>query len=180
MEWFYKLYSIYVVRKYNMPASTKIKFPFYCKGNEYIKYGKNVLLDRGTRIEAWDNYNGRKYFPRIIIGNNVIINPNIHIGAINEVNIGNDVLIGANVLITDHSHGKINQAELKKTPMKRNLYSKGKTIIKDNVWIGDNVVILPGVTIGKNSIIGANSVVTHNVDNNVVVAGNPAKVIKRI
>lgn len=180
MEWLYKLYSIYIVKKYRMPISTKVRFPFYCKGKEHIKYGKNVSIDRGARIEAWDEYDGRKYFPKIIIGNNVTINPNIHIGAINEVYIGNNVLIGANVLITDHSHGRINLDELKKPPVKRSLYSKGKTIIKDNVWIGENVAIMPGVTVGKNSIIGANSVITHDIDDNVVVAGNPARIIRML
>ena len=51
--------------------------------------------------------------------------------------------------------------------------------IEDNVWIGDNVVILPGVTIGSNSVIGAGSVVTKDVPEGVVVAGSPARIIKK-
>jgi acetyltransferase-like isoleucine patch superfamily enzyme len=53
-------------------------------------------------------------------------------------------------------------------------------IIGNNVWIGSNSTILPGVVIGDNSIIGAGSVVTKNVPSNVIVAGVPAKVIKKI
>ena len=52
--------------------------------------------------------------------------------------------------------------------------------IGNNVWIGGNVTILPGVTIGDNTTIGAGSVVTHDVPEGVVAAGNPAKIIKRI
>ncbi|MDO4534475.1 MAG: DapH/DapD/GlmU-related protein [Clostridium perfringens] len=55
-----------------------------------------------------------------------------------------------------------------------------KIIIGNNVWIGGNSTILPGVTIGDNSIIAAGSVVTSNVPKNVIVAGNPAKVLKII
>ena len=62
--------------------------------------------------------------------------------------------------------------------MKRKLISKGPVIISDNVWVGEGVVILPDVSIGKNAIIGANTVVTKDVPDNAVVAGNPAKLIK--
>ena len=50
----------------------------------------------------------------------------------------------------------------------------------DNVWIGGNVVVNPGVTIGDNSVIGAGSVVTKNIPDNVVAAGNPCRIIKQI
>ncbi|MDO4670206.1 MAG: sugar O-acetyltransferase [Aerococcus sp.] len=52
--------------------------------------------------------------------------------------------------------------------------------IGDNVWIGGHVVITPGVTIGSGSVVGAGAVVTHDVPNNVVVAGNPARVIRTL
>ena len=55
----------------------------------------------------------------------------------------------------------------------------GKIVI-DDAWIGTNAIIFPGVHIGKNSVVGAGSVVTKDVDENVVVAGNPAKVIKTL
>lgn len=52
--------------------------------------------------------------------------------------------------------------------------------IGKNVWITTNVTILPGVTIGDNTIIGAGSVVTEDIPSNVLAAGNPCKVIKKI
>lgn len=54
------------------------------------------------------------------------------------------------------------------------------TTIGNNVWIGGNVTILPGVTIGDNVTIGAGAVVTKDIPADVVVAGNPAKIIKRL
>lgn len=53
-----------------------------------------------------------------------------------------------------------------------------EVVIKDFVWCGANVIILPGVTIGEGCIIGAGSVVTHDIPNYAVAAGNPAKVLK--
>ena len=52
--------------------------------------------------------------------------------------------------------------------------------ICDNVWIGMNAIILKGVTIGENSVVAAGAVVTKSVPANVVVAGNPAVVIKKL
>ena len=57
-------------------------------------------------------------------------------------------------------------------------YTKiGRVNIGDNVFVGAESVILPGVTIGNNVIIGANSTVTHNIPDNVVAAGSPARII---
>jgi acetyltransferase-like isoleucine patch superfamily enzyme len=53
-------------------------------------------------------------------------------------------------------------------------------IIKDNVWIGMNAVILKGVTIGENSVVAAGAIVSKNVPANVIVAGNPAIVVKEL
>ena len=57
------------------------------------------------------------------------------------------------------------------------VYKVGKTKIGDNVFIGANAIILPGVKIGNNVIVGAGSVVTKDISDNLVVAGNPAKII---
>lgn len=179
-EYIEQKYSEAIVRKLELPKSTTIKFPFYYRGEKYFSFGKHIRLGRGARIEALDQYCGKKYKPQIIIMDGVTTSPNIHIGAISKIVIGKGVLIGANVLITDHYHGKIDTEELKIPPAKRKLYSKGPVIIEDNVWIGENVAILPGVTIGKNAIIGANSVVTKDVPSNSVVGGNPARVIKSL
>jgi len=58
--------------------------------------------------------------------------------------------------------------------------SFGKIVIGNNVYIGNNACIMPGITIGNNVVIGATAVVTKNVPDNVVVAGNPAKIVNTI
>jgi maltose O-acetyltransferase len=55
-----------------------------------------------------------------------------------------------------------------------------KITIGDNVWIGGNAVVNPGVTIGNNTIIGSGSVVTKDIPDNVIAAGNPCKIIREI
>ncbi len=90
------------------------------------------------------------------------------------IEIGNHVQITSGVHIFTHGGGQVLR---EKYP---NYDSFGKVIIGDNVYIGNNALIMPGITIGSNVIIGAGSVVTKNVPDNVVVAGNPAKIIKTI
>jgi acetyltransferase-like isoleucine patch superfamily enzyme len=53
-------------------------------------------------------------------------------------------------------------------------------VVERDVWIGAGVIVLPGVTIGEGSVVGAGSVVTRSVPPRVVVAGNPARVIRQI
>lgn len=64
-------------------------------------------------------------------------------------------------------------------PLMDDLPLKGDTVIGNDVWIGQNAVILPGVHIGDGAIIGANSVVGSNVEPYTLVAGNPARVIRK-
>lgn len=64
-------------------------------------------------------------------------------------------------------------------PAQSDLPLRGDTVIGSDVWIGQNAVILPGVHIGDGAIVGANSVVGSDVDAYTIVAGNPAKVLRR-
>ena len=64
-------------------------------------------------------------------------------------------------------------------PKQKDLPAKGDTIIGNDVWIGQNATILPGVHIGDGAIIGANSVVGSDVEPYTIVAGNPARIIRK-
>ena len=147
---------------------------------QYLSIGDGCYFGPDCRIEAWNEYNGKKYDPKIVFGKSVRINSTCHIGAINRVEIGNCCLIGSHVMIIDHSHGRNSKEELSVHPSERNLFSKGGIIIGDHCWICENVVVLPGVHIGSGTTIGANSVVTHDIPSNCVAVGNPARIVKKI
>lgn len=151
----------------------------YVRGGQKIIIGNNFYCYWGVRIETYSCHNGMKFNPQIIIGNNVSINPDCHIGAINRIEIHDGVLMASRVFITDHFHGKINREELLVSPQKRILFAKGTVIIKKNTWLGEGVAVMPGVTIGENSVIGANAVVTKDIPDNSIAVGIPAKVIKQ-
>lgn len=175
---FYQLYSMWKANEFKNVGSVYIQYPLYLHGGKYITIGKNFGCDQRLRLEAFDEFLGDKFSPQILIGDNVSIQKDCHIGAVNKIVIGNDVLFAGRVYISDHSHGEITEEALLLPPAKRKLYSKGQVLIGDNVWIGEGVVVLPNVSIGKNCIIGANSVVTKSFQDNCVIAGNPAKLIR--
>lgn len=80
---------------------------------------------------------------------------------------------GVTILSTTHKFVDVN------VNIKDQRIEEKKTIIENNVWIGAKATILSGIRVGRGSIIGANSVVTHNVPENSVVGGVPARVIKK-
>jgi len=90
------------------------------------------------------------------------------------ITIGNKVRLTNGVKIFTHGGADILRD---KHP---NIDFFGKVKIKDNVYVGNNSLIMPGVTIGSNVLVAAGSVVTRTIPDNVVVAGNPAKIISSI
>ncbi|KRK65715.1 galactoside O-acetyltransferase [Companilactobacillus tucceti DSM 20183] len=110
---------------------------------------------------------------------------NIHVGDNFLCNYDNVILDIAPVTIGDHClmapHAQIYAAYHPYDPVERaNFIGLGKPVtIGDNVWIGANAVILPGVTLGNNVIVGANSTVTKSFGDNVIIAGSPAKVLRK-
>ncbi len=88
------------------------------------------------------------------------------------IEIGDDVFIGpkCNLITINHDVNPDNRSATYGKPIK----------IEDKVWLGINATILPGVTLGYGCIVGANSVVTKDVPPMTIVAGNPARIIKKI
>lgn len=97
-----------------------------------------------------------------------------------SIRLGNNVLTGKRILITDNSHGVFEEGMLDVPPILRPLNSKGGITIEDNVWIGEKASIMPGVHIGKGVIIACNAVVTKDIPPYCVVAGVPAKIVKKL
>lgn len=129
------------------------------------KCGESVFIEQPFRCD---------YGKNIEVGNNFFANYNLTILDVGKVVIGKNVQVAPNVSIYTAGHPV--------HPDSRNSgyeYGIGITI-GDNVWIGGNTVINPGVYIGNNVVIGSGSVVTKDLPDNVIAAGNPCKVLRTI
>jgi acetyltransferase-like isoleucine patch superfamily enzyme len=101
------------------------------------------------------------------------MSPGSRISASDEIVIGNGVMMANGVYITDsdwHTVYDRTERDERVTPVH----------IHDNVWLGDHATVLKGVTIGENSVVAARAVVTRDVPANVIVAGNPSRVVKEL
>ena len=115
----------------------------------------------------------------ITIGDHTYVGPGTTISAAQGIVIGKHVLISGNVYIADNDgHSLDAQARRDGTPMAPD--GVKPVAIEDDCWIGTRVIILKGVHIGAGAIVGAGAVVTTDVPPRVVVAGNPARVVKEL
>ena len=114
------------------------------------------------------------YGSHIEVGKNFFANYNCMIIDVAKVKIGDNCQMAPNVAIYTAGHPV--------HPASRNTaYEYGiEVTIGDNVWLGGNTVIVPGVHIGSNTVIGAGSVVTKDIPDWVIAAGNPCRVIRKI
>jgi maltose O-acetyltransferase len=109
----------------------------------------------------------------IHIGHGFYSNHNLTILDVCRVDIGDRVMFGPNVMLSTATHPV--------DPVTRRDTGYGAPIkIGDNSWLGGNVSVLPGISIGRNSVVGAGSVVTRDLPDNVVAAGNPCRVIRSV
>jgi maltose O-acetyltransferase len=122
--------------------------------------GKQFYIESPFHCDYGDN---------ISIGENFYANTGCIILDAASVSFGKNCMLGPNVNIYTSTHPM--DAELRA----KHLEASMPITIGDDVWIGGNATILPGVTIGDRAVIGAGSVVTRNIENDTVVAGNPAR-----
>jgi len=114
------------------------------------------------------------YGYNIILGEGFYANHNLTILDCARVIIGNNVLCAPNVQIYTASH------PLDPVARRSGVESAREIRIGNDVWIGGGAIILPGVCVGDNVVVGAGSVVTKDIPDNVVVGGNPARIIKNL
>lgn len=112
---------------------------------------------------------------RIRIGRRSVLSNNVTVISCVAVDIGEECLIGDGVLIVDSDFHHTDPLKRRETPE-----NDAPVSIGDNVWLGSRVTVLKGVSIGRNSVVAAGSVVTRDVPENTIVAGNPAKVIRQL
>ena len=135
-----------------------------------LTFGKNIYVGKNCNISA---------IYRLDFGNNIYIGKNVTIEV--EGKIGSNILIGNNVGIVgklDHDINDVSTPMFFSDTVRKNRELSHHTEIADDVWIGYGSIILSGVNIGRGAVIAAGSVVTNDVPELSIVAGNPAKIIK--
>ena len=172
-----------------LKGHSKVAWNCYVKNPAQITLGRKVKVHGNTTLDASST-------GRIVLGDRVTLNRYAYIiasrggvtfghdSAVNNfsvingaggVNIGNHVLIGPNVQIVSYQHAYADPTTV--IDLQELIYKE--IVIEDDVWIGASAVILAGVRIGKGSVVGAGSVVTKSCAPYSVLAGVPARVIKK-
>lgn len=138
-----------------------------------IKLGaySNVLGagESQVRLSVWSDDEEKG---GIAIGDYCLICPGVRISSAYNITIGDNCMFAHKAFITDADwHGVYDRVSIgKREPIN----------IEDNVWVGDSAIVCKGVTIGENSIVGAGAVVTSDVPQNTIVAGNPARIVRQL
>lgn len=184
-KWIYKIYAkiLFTLNGVNFEngiiAHGFIKIIVTRRG--YIKIGKNFSFNSG------DNHNliGRQQKTIFWVDGKLKIGQNVGMSSTAiicnyDIEIENNVTIGGGTCIYDSDFHSLNPEIRKDKVLDKKLAKKAKVLIKNNAFIGAHTTILKGVTIGNNSIIGACSVVSKNIPDNQIWAGNPCQFIRNI
>ena len=175
-----------------IPDNVKFGEGFYCETAQIFRFVRNKQPGAVTLGNHVSCYAGCSFSIGVNghckVGDFTLLNGAL-IMAEDRIEIGSHCLVSWNVGIADSDFHPLQPAQrlvdaealapfYKDRPPRPKLIT-APVIIADNVWIGMNAVILKGVTIGENSVVAAGAVVTKSVAANVVVAGNPAVVVKK-
>lgn len=150
---------------------TILNYRFKFRGPGRLKISDNVNM---WAFEEWNRFFTYDKNALIEIGKGTRLN-GVTIQARKSVKIGKNCTIGSAMLIdndfhsTDHRY-RNDPAHIKVAPV----------IVRDNVWIAGQAVVLKGVKVGDRSVVGMRAVVTKDVEADTIVAGNPAKPVRRI
>tara|TARA_Y100000310_G_C20350528_1_gene654124 strand:- start:163 stop:639 length:477 start_codon:yes stop_codon:yes gene_type:complete len=147
-----------------------------------VKLGKNVQIYNFVNIYGCEIEDNTKIGSYVEIRKGVKIGKNCKIQAFafipEGVTIEDNVFIGPHACFTNDKYPRATADGRLKEEGKD--WFVEKTIVKKGASIGTSAIILSGVTIGENSIVGAGAVVTKDLPNNVIAAGNPAKIIGKV
>ena len=156
-------------------AEPMIMKPWYFKPHGHqISLGEAVHVitarDRTVRLTTWSfgDHQGQ-----IDVQDHALLCPGVRIDSASKVTVGKGTMLAANAYVTDADwHDLYDRTQP--------IGTTRPVVLEDNVWIGDSAIVCKGVTVGTNSVIGTGSVVTRSIPPNVIAAGNPAQVIRKL
>jgi acetyltransferase-like isoleucine patch superfamily enzyme len=131
-----------------------------------LRIGRWAWLGHGTKIRVHEG--------EVSIGAKTVMGQECTISAFQRVCIGRECIVADRVMLIDFDHGVV---EVERPIRLQGIY-KRDVHVGHNVWIGYGACILRGVEIGDNAIVGTSAVVTNDVQENAVVAGAPARIIR--
>lgn len=143
---------------------------------QYLKMEDDCRIGNDCRLSFYSEFYGKKHMPELLIKKGAYLGDHLTILCADKVTIDENVLMASYITITTENHGMDPESNV---PYSKQLLSTAPVHIEEGVWIGEKVVILPGVNIGKKAVIAAGAVVTKNVPAYSIVAGNPARIIKK-
>lgn len=132
-----------------------------------ITIGKRAIIHSRVWLACLSNAG------EINLGDDVHISRDVIIASAIGISLGNGVTIGPRACLYDNNHA---YADKLKSVMQQGVEAK-PIMVGDFAWIGAHAIILPGVKIGESAIVGAGAIVTKNVPDCAIVAGNPARII---
>jgi acetyltransferase-like isoleucine patch superfamily enzyme len=160
----------------HMGEGSVILLPRWIYNKKHVEVGKKCVIGRFAVFNAVVDYAGTRYTPKISIRDNVYIGGYSQLHCMDALTLESGVVLSEHVYISDIAHG----FDPAKGPiMEQELESKGPVHIGENTFIGYGVSVLPGVTLGKHCIVGTRSVVTRSFPDYSMIAGSPARLIKK-
>lgn len=170
----------YVTTKYRLLRGDRVEFgPGFQANRKLIIRGPGRVVF-GRDVNAWAHEERNviiTYAPdaTIAVGSNVRLN-GVGLMARRGISIGDNCILGSTLLVdTDFHSLRPDRATNPVAPIQ-----SAPIMLHDNVWLAGQTVLLKGVTVGENSVVGFRAVVTRDVPANVVVAGNPARVVRQL
>lgn len=177
MYWKAKTFLFYKAIFGSMGRRCLIRRPMFLSNPQFIHLGDFVNIRDGVRMEAVIHAPHR--LPRLMIGNNVNIEQNVHIICQSNVQIGDNVSITAQCAIVDTTHPFDDvPADAKVGSLIKD--EESFVEIGDGTFLGIGCIVLPNVRIGKGCVIGAHSVVTCDIPDYSVAVGSPAVFVRNI
>jgi acetyltransferase-like isoleucine patch superfamily enzyme len=139
-----------------------------------LEIGPNAVLELGRWSWLGHGCKIRCHEGTVSIGAKSVMGQECTVSAYQHVSIGRECVIADRVMLIDFDHGSV---EVDRPIRLQGIY-KRDVRVGNNVWIGYGACILRGITVGDNAIVGTNAVVTKDVEENAVVGGVPARVLR--